>query len=74
MATGVVNFLNFSFSALLGPVFAGLLEYVSRGAAQRELVHYQTAFLPLLFGVVAAIGLSLLLKETGPAVQSLKME
>jgi MFS family permease len=74
MATGVVNFLNFSFSALLGPVFAGLLEYVSRGAEQRELVHYQTAFLPLLFGVVAAIGLSLLLKETGPAVQSLKME
>jgi MFS family permease len=74
MATGVVNFLNFSFSALLGPVFAGLLEYVSRGAAQRELVHYQTAFLPLLFGVAAAIGLSFLLKETGPAVQSLKME
>ena len=24
-ATGVVNFLNFTFSALLGPVFAGLL-------------------------------------------------
>src|SRR6185436_1115518 len=25
-ATGVVNFLNFTFSALLGPVFAGLLQ------------------------------------------------
>ena len=24
-ATGVVNFINFTFSALLGPVFAGLL-------------------------------------------------
>lgn len=69
-ATGVINFLNFSFSALLGPVFAGLLEYLSRGTAQRELVHYQTAFLPLLLGVVGAIGLSFLLKETGPAAQS----
>jgi MFS family permease len=73
-AAGVINFLNFSFSALLGPVFAGLLEYLSRGTAQRELVHYQTAFLPLLFGVVGAIGLSFLLKETGPAVQSVKTQ
>jgi MFS family permease len=73
-AAGVINFLNFSFSALLGPVFAGLLEHLSRGATQRELVHYQTAFLPLLFGVVGAIGLSFLLKETGPAVQSVKTQ
>ena len=33
-ATGVVNFLNFTFSALLGPVFGGILRAVSgrRGA------------------------------------------
>jgi sugar phosphate permease len=68
-ATGVVNFLNFTFSALLGPVFGGLLQRVSSGAAQRELAHYQTTFMPLLFGVGAAIVLSFLLKETGPAAQ-----
>ena len=68
-ATGVINFLNFTFSALLGPVFGGLLQRVSIGAPQRELAHYQTTFLPLLFGVGVAIILSFLLKETGPAAQ-----
>jgi sugar phosphate permease len=32
-ATGVVNFINFTFSALLGPVFAGLLLRASGGAS-----------------------------------------
>jgi MFS family permease len=68
-ATGVINFLNFTFSALLGPVFGGLLQRVSSGAQQRELAHYQSTFLPLLFGVGAAIILSFLLRETGPAAQ-----
>jgi len=68
-ATGVINFLNFTFSALLGPVFGWLLQHVSGGAQQRELAHYQATFLPLLFGVGAAIVLSFLLRETGPAVQ-----
>jgi MFS family permease len=67
-ATGVINFLNFTFSALLGPVFGGLLQRIS-GGAQPGLAHYQAAFFPLLFGVAAAIVLSFLLKETGPAVQ-----
>jgi MFS family permease len=66
-ATGVVNFLNFTFSALLGPVFASLLTRVSSGAEQMTLEHYQTAFQPLLYGVGLAIVLTLLLKETGPA-------
>jgi len=73
-ATGVINFLNFSFSALLGPVFAGLLQYISGGTHRRELEHYQAAFLPLLFGVAAAILLTFLLKETGPAVQHFSSE
>ncbi|HEY8187559.1 MAG TPA: MFS transporter [Pyrinomonadaceae bacterium] len=68
-ATGVVNFLNFTFSALLGPVFGRILLRVSGGAANMELAHYQTAFVPLLYGVAIAIILALLLKETGPAVQ-----
>ncbi|HSF14821.1 MAG TPA: MFS transporter [Vicinamibacteria bacterium] len=65
-ATGVVNFLNFTFSALLGPVFGWILEGISSGAAPMEPEHYQTAFTPLLYGVALAIGLLFLLKETGP--------
>jgi MFS family permease len=68
-ATGVINFLNFTFSALLGPVFARTLMRVSGEASQMELQHFQTAFLPLLFGVALAIILTLILKETGPAVR-----
>ena len=68
-ATGVVNFLNFTFSALLGPVFGWILQSVSGGAPRMELAHFQTTFTPLLFGVALAIVLTLLLKETGPAVR-----
>jgi MFS family permease len=68
-ATGVVNFLNFTFSALLGPVFAWLLTSVSDGAATVTLEHYQTAFEPLLYGVALAIVLTVLLRETGPGVR-----
>ena len=70
-ATGVVNFLNFTFSALLGPVFAFLLTAVSGQASTRTLEHYQTAFEPLLYGVAVAIVLTLFLKETGPAARRL---
>jgi MFS family permease len=68
-ATGVVNFLNFTFSALLGPVFAGLLRTASGGAEEIALEHYQAAFVPLLYGVGLAIVLTLALKETGSAVR-----
>ena len=67
-ATGVVNFLNFTFSALLGPVFGWILQAASSGAS-RELEHYQTTFTPLLYGVVIAIILAFLLRETGPAAR-----
>ncbi len=66
-ATGVVNFLNFTFSALLGPVFGWILVAVSGGAEKMTLEHYQTAFEPLLYGVGLALVLTLFLKETGPA-------
>jgi MFS family permease len=66
-ATGVVNFLNFTFSALLGPVFGSILMAVSGGASPMSLEHYQTAFHPLLYGVGLAIVLLFFLKETGPA-------
>jgi len=67
-ATGVINFLNFTFSALLGPVFGWVLQRVSGGAAEMQLQHYQIAFAPLLLGVAIAIVLTFFLKETGPAI------
>jgi MFS family permease len=66
-ATGVVNFLNFTFSALLGPVFGWILTAVSGGTSPMTLEHYQTAFQPLLYGVGLAIVLTFFLKETGSA-------
>jgi sugar phosphate permease len=66
-ATGVVNFLNFMVTALLGPVFAGLLRTASGGASAMALEHYQDAFLPMIYGVGLAIVLTLFLRETGAA-------
>jgi len=68
-ATGVVNFLNFTFSALLGPVFGWIMRSVAGESAQMTIEHYQTVFVPLLFGVGLATVLTFLLKETGPAVR-----
>ena len=68
-ATGVVNFINFTFSALLGPVFGGMLATAGGGASQFSLEHYQTTFQPMLYGVALAIVFTVLLKETGPAVR-----
>jgi MFS family permease len=68
-ATGVINFLNFTFSALLGPVFGLILRTVSGGASAMSLDHYQTAFEPLLYGVGLAIVLTAALKETGSAAR-----
>src|SRR3954469_26310 len=69
-ATGVVNFLNFTFSALLGPVFGWLLTAASSGAGPSTSEHYQTAFQPLLYGVGLAIVLTFFLKETGTSVRT----
>ena len=68
-ATGVINFLNFTFSALLGPVFGWILQRVSAGADKMTLEHYQIGFAPLLLGVAVAMALCFFLKETGPAAR-----
>jgi len=66
-ATGAVGFLNLTFSALVGPVFGGIMK--SLDGAQSPLESYQTTFQPLLYGVALAIVLTLVLKETGRAVR-----
>jgi MFS family permease len=63
-ATGVVNFINFSLSALLGPVFGSFLAGLAQGQP-RELGHYQLAFQPLIAGVGLALIFTLFLRETG---------
>jgi MFS family permease len=68
-ATGVVNFLNFTLSALLGPVFANLLVSAGSGATSLEPAHFQAAFTPMLYGVALAIVLTLVLAETGTAAR-----
>jgi MFS family permease len=68
-ATGVINFLNFTFSALLGPVFGARLVQMPEGDTELALAHYQAGFTPLLYGIIAALILTFFLKETGPATR-----
>jgi MFS family permease len=72
-ATGVINLLNFTFSALVGPVFGWILQTIS-GGNMTHLGHYQMTFQPLLYGVALAVLLTLALKETGPAVRSMRVQ
>jgi MFS family permease len=66
-AAGVVNFINFTFSALLGPVFGARLVEMPEGDTSLALAHYQAGFKPLLYGIVVVLILTLFLRETGPA-------
>src|ERR1700758_2136201 len=68
-ATGVINFINFTFSALLGPVFGARLARLPEDTDVAGLAHYQAGFTPLLYGIVVALILSLFLRETGPAAR-----
>lgn len=69
-ATGIINFLNFTFSALLGPVFGARLVPGTQGEGVTGLEHYQAGFKPLLFGILLALVLTWFLKETGPAARA----
>jgi MFS family permease len=70
-ATGVINFINFTFSALLGPVFGSRLVQMPEGGNEVALAHYQAGFKPLLYGILGALVLTCFLKETGPATQKI---
>ena len=67
-ATGVINFINFTFSALLGPRFGARLDAAGQDGST-GLAQYQQGFLPLVYGVAFAVVLAFLLRETGPAVR-----
>ena len=56
--------INFTFSALLGPVFGSRLIEMPEGAG--ALAGYQTGFKPLLYGILAPLVLTLFLKDTRP--------
>ena len=64
-ATGLCNFITFTFSALMGQVFGWLLVRTSNGAGHFIMKHYQITFSPLIIGVGLAIVLTFFLKETG---------
>lgn len=70
-AIGVLNFINFGLSAILGPAFGILLTKVGSGGMP-SLIHYQVAFTPIVYGVGLAVFLALFLRETGPAPRPLK--
>jgi len=65
-AAGVLNFINFSLSALLGPVFGARLARSDSSAESVGLAHHQAGFTPLLYGILLALILAFFLKETGP--------
>ncbi len=71
-ATGVINFINFTFSALLGPVFGSRLVQAPQSDLAAALANYQAAFGPILYGVGVALVLVFFLKETGPAARKLE--
>ena len=47
-ATGAVHFLNFSMTALLGPIFGRRLMEAAAARKSIALEHYQSAFAPML--------------------------
>ena len=67
-ATGAMNFLVFSFSAFLAPVFGGVLVHLS-GGHQLTLQTFQHADLVWVGAIVMAFILTLFLRETGSAAR-----
>jgi len=62
-AAGVMNFLVFLTTGIMSPLISRLM--VPSREATLTLPEFQHAFLPLVFGVVVAILLSIIIRETG---------
>jgi MFS family permease len=65
-ATGGLSFLTFGVTALVGPIFADLL---GKGftSTENHVAHFRASGIFWIVGIVIAILLSLLLRETGHA-------
>jgi MFS family permease len=64
-ASGAINFLVFTFSALLTPAYGKLLAHLANGGAM-NLPVFRTAGSWLLGGIVLAMVLAMFMRETGP--------
>jgi MFS family permease len=63
-ATGTINFLNFGISALVGPIFGGVLGK-TLATTTTPLAHFSHAGIFWMTGVAAALILTFFVKETG---------
>jgi len=70
-ATGAMNFMVFTFSALLAPMFGLTLVHLS-GGQPLTLETFREADLIWLVGIVLAFVLTLFLRETGAAMTAAK--
>jgi MFS family permease len=68
-ASGAINFLVFTFSALLTPVYGKVLAHVANGGAM-DLSVFRSAGAWLLGGIVLAMVLAMFIRETGPRGRS----
>lgn len=66
-ATGAINFLVFTLSALMAPVYGWVLVHVSNGGPL-DLPVFQKAGIIGVGGIALAIALSCFIRETGTAV------
>jgi hypothetical protein len=64
-AAGAMNFLVFVMTGIMSPFISRLM--LPSQATPLVLSQFQTAFLPLVGGVIVAIILSFFLRETGVA-------
>lgn len=64
-AAGVMNFLVFGTTGVMSPLVSALM-----GGGENSMTVYHRAFMPLIIGIVIAIGLSFALRETGWAANA----